>query len=276
MIRSIVMLFAIWFCWFTSHYCLGADSNGATPQRIRILTYNIHHGEGVDRKFDLPRIAKVILSVKPDVVALQEVDVKTNRSKGVDQAMELGKLTKMHVVFGKAMDWNGGQYGEAILSRWKFVKTKNVALPFTKGREPRSAISATMHIAGDERNPLFTFVGTHLDHFRDSTDRLSQTQKLNEVFANKDYPLCILAGDLNATPSSEPMKQIFKHWRAADDKQQRPTVPVDKPTRKIDYVLYRPANRWKVIETKVLPERVASDHLPVLAVLEYVPEKSEP
>lgn len=247
--------------------------------RVRVLTYNIHHGEGVDRKFDLPRIAKVILSTKPDVVALQEVDVKTKRSSGVDQAAELGKLTGMHFVFGKAMDWNDGQYGEAILSRWKFETTKNVALPHSEGREPRSAISATMRIGGKldgkAEGPRFTFVGTHLDHLRDQTDRMAQVKKLNDVFATKDYPLCILAGDLNATPKSEPMGLIFKHWHAADDVKQQPTIPVDKPTAKIDYVLFRPANRWKVIETKVIDERIASDHRPVLAVLEYLPAPVE-
>ena len=251
-----------------------ADKPAEQSHRLRILTYNIHHGEGVDRKFDLPRIAKVILSAKPDLVALQEVDVKTNRSKGVDQAAELGKLTKMHVAFGKAMDWNGGQYGEAILSRWKIESSKNIDLPFTEGREPRCALSVIVTLPNG--GPKLTLVGTHLDHFRDPTDRIAQAKKLNEVFATDQHPLCILAGDLNATPDSEPMKLLFKHWRAADATKKTPTVPVDQPKRKIDYVLFRPANRWKVVETKVIAERVASDHLPVLAVLEYVPESPVP
>lgn len=272
-LMSILIAFCCFTVSFTSAIADEPKTEAATdkPLRIRILTYNIHHGEGIDRKFDLPRIAKVILATKPDVVALQEVDVKTKRSSGVDQAAELGKLTDMHVVFGKAMDWNEGQYGEAILSRWKFESTKNVALPHSEGREPRSAISATMRIGGKADAPLFTFVGTHLDHTADQTDRIAQVKKLNEVFATKDYPLCILAGDLNATPTSDPMKLIFQHWRAADDVKQVPTIPVNKPTAKIDYVLFRPANRWNVIETKVIDEQIASDHRPVLAVLELVP-----
>ncbi len=96
-----------------------APASGATaaePFRIRVLCYNIHHGEGVDKKLDLDRIAKVILSVSPDVVALQEVDRKTKRTNHVDQSSELARLTKMKVVFEKNIDFQGGHYGNAVLS----------------------------------------------------------------------------------------------------------------------------------------------------------------
>src|SRR5688572_12746619 len=85
------------------------DSN--TPLRLRVLTYNIHHAEGTDGKLDLARIARVIHEQQPDLVALQEVDVKTRRTGGVDQAAELAKLTGMHVAFGKGIDFQGGEYG---------------------------------------------------------------------------------------------------------------------------------------------------------------------
>ncbi|MCY2995293.1 MAG: hypothetical protein NTY19_46640 [Planctomycetota bacterium] len=93
------------------------SGQAAEPLRIRVLTYNIQHGEGTDGKIDLARTAAVIKRLTPDLAALQEVDKATTRSRGVDQAAELGKLTGMHVAFGKAMDFAGGRYGEAILSR---------------------------------------------------------------------------------------------------------------------------------------------------------------
>jgi endonuclease/exonuclease/phosphatase family metal-dependent hydrolase len=74
-----------------------------TTVQVRVLSYNIHHGAGTDGELDLPRIANVIRRLKPDLVALQEVDKKTQRSRGVDQAAELGRLTGMHAVFGKAI-----------------------------------------------------------------------------------------------------------------------------------------------------------------------------
>jgi len=78
--------------------------------RIRVLSYNIHHGEGTDGKLDLARIAKVIEAAKPDLVALQEVDVEAQRSGKVDQAQELSRLTRLHVAFGPSMDFQGANH----------------------------------------------------------------------------------------------------------------------------------------------------------------------
>lgn len=91
---------------------------------IRILTYNIHHGEGSDGVFDLPRLARVIASADPDLVALQEVDEKTERSGGVSQVSELGRLTGLRPVFGEAMPFDSGGYGVAVLSRWPVVSVQ--------------------------------------------------------------------------------------------------------------------------------------------------------
>jgi endonuclease/exonuclease/phosphatase family metal-dependent hydrolase len=92
----------------------------------------------------------------------------------------------------------------------------------------------------------------------------------------------LLAGDLNATPDSAVMRALEKHWKIAggDAKPQATengganrllTYPADTPTKLIDYVLFRPADRWQVVETRVLDERMASDHRPLLAVLLRVP-----
>src|SRR5687767_4786600 len=92
---------------------LAADA--AEPLKLRVLSYNIHHAEGVDRKLDVERIGQVILSVKPDLVALQEVDQKVKRSQGIDQPIELARLTKLQVVFGANIELQGGHYGNALL-----------------------------------------------------------------------------------------------------------------------------------------------------------------
>lgn len=92
------------------------------PLRLRVLTYNIHHGEGVDGRLDLVRIAKVIQEVDPDIAALQEVDQNAGRSGQVDQAAELGRLTKMRSVFGGNIELQGGKYGNALLTRFEIIK----------------------------------------------------------------------------------------------------------------------------------------------------------
>ena len=87
------------------------ETRAELPREIRVLTYNIRHGEGMDHKIDLPRIAKVIVAAKPDIVALEEVDQGTRRASGVDQPAEFARLTGMNVVFGRNIAYDGGGYG---------------------------------------------------------------------------------------------------------------------------------------------------------------------
>jgi endonuclease/exonuclease/phosphatase family metal-dependent hydrolase len=242
----------------------------AQPPRLRVLTYNIHHGEGTDKSLDLPRIAKIITDSKADLVALQEVDSKTKRTNGVDQTAEFARLTGMQGVFGKAMDYQGGGYGEAILSRFPIVESQTHALPFTQGREPRAALEIIVH---PPSLPAITFVGTHLDHLKDDTDRLAQTQELNRLLVPKNAPVTILAGDLNARPESRPMQTILEHWNDTAANNPEPTIPSDQPRARIDWILTLKDQNWRVISSQVLDEKVASDHRPVLVELEWVGTK---
>src|SRR5688572_23492710 len=132
----------------------------APAPEITVLTYNIHHGEGSDGKIDLERIARIITAKKADLVALQEVDKGTKRSGGVDQAKELGRLTGMNYVFGRAIDHQGGEYGQAILSRWPIKEHAVHALPQREGRERRIAVVAKI----DAPITNLVFASTHLDH----------------------------------------------------------------------------------------------------------------
>jgi endonuclease/exonuclease/phosphatase family metal-dependent hydrolase len=85
-----------------------------------------------------------------------------------------------------------------------------------------------------------------------------------------------LAGDFNAEPDSPPIKVLLAHWTDATADQAEPTWPADQPTSKIDYVFFRPADRWRVVEKQVIDERVASDHRPLLVVLEWLPLPTPP
>lgn len=245
-----------------------ASGRAAEPLRVRVLTYNIHHGEGTDGKIDLVRSAEVIKRLTPDLVALQEVDKATTRSRGVDQAAELGKLTGMHVAFGKAMDFAGGQYGEAILSRYPLTEVQVHDLSFTEGCEPRCALAARVRLGED--GPEIVFAGTHLEHAKASL-RLCQAQKLNPALAAKNTWPTVLAGDFNDVPDRPAIKVLQPHWTDATAGQPEPTWPSDQPRLKIDYVFFRPVDGWRVVEKQVVDESVASDHRPLLVVLEWEP-----
>lgn len=235
------------------------------PVRLRVLTYNIHHAAGVDRKLDVARIARVINDAKPDIVALQEVDQRVTRSKGVDQPAELSRLTKLHVVFGDNIGFGGGKYGNAVLSRFPITKHRNHQLPNVDNGEQRGVLEATITIP-DLAAPLVLFA-THLDHRPNDRERFESAQAINALAAKHHSQPVLLAGDLNDTVESRTLREFAKQWTRANDKPLA-TIPVDKPTKQIDFVLFRPAEQWKVIEAKVLPESVASDHRAFLAVLE--------
>lgn len=244
----------------------------ASPPRLRLLTYNIHHGEGVDGKLDLPRIARVITAQKPDLVALQEVDVKTRRTGNVDQPAELARLTGMHAAFGKGIDYQGGEYGNAALSRFPVRATKVHPLPSGEGEERRCALVVT--VKPWEGRPEVTFVATHLN-YRNETERVREVEAIQRLLppVADERPL-ILAGDLNARPDTPPIRLFAGHWKdaaAGAPAEASFTFPAEKPVRRIDYVMLRPAHAWRVVETSVVDEAVASDHRPVLAVVEWQP-----
>ncbi len=247
--------------------CLALAAVGCTTaqaRQLRILSYNIHHGEGTDGVFDLERLARVIRSANPDLVALQEVDRGTDRASGVDQAAELGRLTGMQDFFGKALDFSGSEYGEAVPTRLPVISVMNHLLPCSPEHETRAALEVVVQL-GD--GTACHFIATHPDHTRDPADRESQSRALNEFFTADDN-LRLLVGDLNGEPRARSMQILLEHWTRAGVGLERPTFPSDEPQRTIDHVLMRPLGAWEVNSVEVLEEPVASDHAPLLVVLQ--------
>ena len=239
----------------------------AAQQTVRVLSYNIHHAEGTDGKIDLPRIAAIIKTVDPDVVALQEVDIRTERSGGVDQLLELAWLTGMQPVYGRTIPHQGGLYGNAVLSRLPVNGFVNHALP---GREPRGVVQAMFDPLTVSSGATFDFLATHLD--LNEPARVASAARIKEAIAGRPAgrPM-VLAGDMNAVPGSKPIEALLKDWTPAQGAQPLLTSPSANPRRQIDFIFVRPASRWRVAETRVLDEPVASDHRPVFAVLELLP-----
>lgn len=244
----------------------GCTPASNTPARVTIMTYNIYHGEDANGKSNLDAVAAIINTLQPDLVALQEVDNQTTRSKGLDLTSELSKRTGLQGIFGKAMDYAGGGYGEAVLSRLPIIATKNHPLPHTPDAEPRAALEVKVQLPAGE---TLLFVGTHLDHMRNPQNRMLQADSIKNLYANCDTPV-ILAGDLNATPESEPIQLLLSQWSYAGQTNPEPTYPAVGPRKKIDYIMYKPTARWRVVDIQVIDEQVASDHRPVLAVLELL------
>jgi endonuclease/exonuclease/phosphatase family metal-dependent hydrolase len=253
---------------------LSSGLGAGEPHALRVLCYNIHYGQGNDGQYDLERLAAVIAAAKPDLVALQEVDVGVKRSGRVHQARRLGELTGMAVRFGPTQHYEGGLFGNAVLSRLPILDVEIHPLPYTEATPqqvtyPRGAIAVT--VRGPDDQPL-RFVSTHFQH-NVAEDRVAEAGAINALFAADDDPLpTILAGDINAPPGSEPVQVLLERWTNAIDEPAAPTVPSAKPTSRIDYIFYRPAERFRLALAEVIAEPMASDHRPVFAVLEMVPD----
>jgi endonuclease/exonuclease/phosphatase family metal-dependent hydrolase len=261
---SVFLVFPLlWSCAFGAMAQESVDSSRV----LRVMSFNIYHGETMNGDFNLEEIACVIRGAEPDLVALQEVDLYTGRSGGRDLAAELGVLTRMVPLFGRAMPFDGGEYGEGILSRYSFLCTRNHALPAGEGKEPRAALEVRIVL---ESGDTIIFLGTHLDHTGER-DRIYQADRIRQILGDMDLPV-LLAGDLNATPESRTMEILFADLKASDT-EFSPTFPSDGPRIKIDYMLYGPPERWKVLESRVICDSVASDHCALLSVLELLPAR---
>ncbi len=229
--------------------------------RLRILAYNIHHGAGNDEILDLRRIADLIKSLDPDLVALQEIDNRTGRTGGVNQAARLGQLTGLGSVFGPFMDYDGGEYGMAVLSKLPFVNPTSHLLP--PGPEPRTSLAINVLLPNGGE---IVFAGIHF--YRTERERMAQARRLLRVLEDEPVPV-VLAGDFNSTPDSPVMNLVGESFAVPDKGDDHLTFRSDDPTREIDFIVFRPADRFTVIESRVIDEPLASDHRPVLLIVEF-------
>lgn len=239
-----------------------ASASKRERDTLRVLSWNIHHGEGTDGEFDLVRIAERIRALDVDLVALQEVDRTTGRSRWRDQALEIASLSGMHHIYGPAMRYDRGEYGEAILSRWPISHARTIQMPKIEGSEPRALLVAEIEtpIAGRVR-----FASTHLAH-DSGHDRLEQARIILNELNDGSLPT-IVAGDLNAEPDDPPMRLLLGFFEDTHAANPRPTFSAADPTRRIDYILTAPGNGWRIVETTVIAGDIASDHCLVLTEL---------
>ncbi|QDT56807.1 Endonuclease/Exonuclease/phosphatase family protein [Caulifigura coniformis] len=235
-----------------------------SPLRVKVLCYNIHHGRGTDDKVDIERLARVIQSVDPDLVALQEVDSGVNRSSQINEPEKLGELCKLTPVFGNNIKYDGGDYGNAILSRWPVARHENHKLQSYYPKEQRGLLEVEVTLP-EQRGSLL-FFATHFDYRGNSPERLPSAELVNRIIATKGNTPAILAGDLNEPPEAPAVRELARVWKRTND-GELPTFPVDTPKRQIDHILVHPPARWRVVETRVLDEAVASDHRAIFSVL---------
>lgn len=218
---------------------------------LRIMTYNIRNGMGMDMKPDYKRTANVINQFHPDIVAVQEVDSVTSRSNKRFVLGELSDMTGMHYSYAPAINYDGGKYGIGLLSNEKPLHTQHISLP---GREE----ARVLLIAEFEK---FVFLVVHLSLTPE--DQLASIGIIEKELIKIKKPIFI-AGDFNAYPNSDIIKQLSKRFKVLTPPEK--TYPADIPEECLDYIaLDKNTYKPKLFRNSfVINEPEASDHRPVL------------
>ena len=241
---------------------------------LRVLTYNIHHGADRRGRLDLARIAGTIAGCEPDVVALQEVDLRWgSRSEDEDQPGWLGQRLGMAVQFAPNVVKDSDHpaqapsgYGLALLSRWPLsaVTSGTFSLPTPEYGEPRGFLQATVHPDGPDGNaPKVRVVNTHLSAAGAGL-RLAQVLELLQHLGPAEQAT-VIAGDFNTRPRSTPIRRLRRHYQDAWRPGLRRGATIRG--RRIDYLWV--SAQLRPVRTRVVRSS-ASDHLPVVTDLEWV------
>ena len=219
--------------------------------KLRVASYNIRHGH--DAGLDMAVLARDILTVQPDVVGLQEVDVGTLRVHGRDTLTELAAVAGFaHFAFCRAIDFAGGEYGTAILSRYPIRSFDVIPLPSTDAREMRSVGHAVLDADGERVD----FFNTHLSV---ESAALRTPQFAHIAALGAECPDFILTGDFNTADLG--CFAAFEGTSLANPNQY-PTFP--ESGEGIDNIVC--SSPWRIAKTGVLPNS-HSDHLLLWAEL---------
>ena len=237
---------------------------------VRVLIYNIHAGKDAAGVKNLDGVVALIRETRADLVLLQEVDQGTRRSGIVDQPAVLSVGSGFHVAFGSALDYDGGKYGVATLSRWPITFDTLYRLPVDPpqeraggSREPRGLLRI------DVRSPLGTIVvfNTHIDASREDTWRRQEAQVIASTVsaARSSHPLVLLGGDMNSTPESA-VQDIVRAPGLRDSfaecgRGSGLTYPADSAIKRIDYLYLTGVMRCARAE---VPVTQVSDHRPLV------------
>ncbi|WP_127017883.1 endonuclease/exonuclease/phosphatase family protein [Anoxybacter fermentans] len=222
--------------------------------QLRVMTFNIHHGEGMDGLVDLNRIAKVIKEANVDLVGLNEVDVRNFRSGMVNQIGFLGKKTEMNAFFAPTLWFGIGHYGNGVLARFPILNPKEEELPGFRGREVRGVFQFTIRL----KNRNVQIIVTHLG--LNPVERQRQLEFLTLKIQKIKEPLIVL-GDFNTTPTAPVMQKFLKDTGLMVH-SYKPTFPAHNPELKVDYILT--SKEWEVVKEVTPIQGLASDHLPVV------------
>jgi endonuclease/exonuclease/phosphatase family metal-dependent hydrolase len=247
----------------------------ATPQHLRIVTYNIHRAIGVDRRFRPERIARILRHYEADVVLLQEVDEGVPRSRELNLAKELAEAAGYpHFALGHNVSLRKGRYGNATLSRFPIVRERNIDLSVAQSWIRRGCQHTSVEIvAGPTSLEVFNL---HLGlSARERQQQIELLSRSHEFGGMGETTPMLVGGDFNDWRSL--LWPTFTNgfgFRCATDskiglRSAIATYPSFSPQGGLDRIYYRgPLKLLTARRCRLQISRVASDHLPVIAEFE--------
>jgi endonuclease/exonuclease/phosphatase family metal-dependent hydrolase len=238
-----------------------ASPAGLPPPTIRVATYNIHRGRGLDGQERLDRIAGVLGELDAGLIALQEVFA--------GQAETLAAATGLHAVFGVTRHLPEGPYGNLCLSRWPLVAEQRHDLSVA-GREPRGCLRVDVDVAGALSGRLHVF-NVHLGlGYR---ERIHQARRLAALLdaeraAGRLGGPRVLLGDFNEWFHGGASQVLRAAFPRHGPRRAGRTHPSPWPVFPLDRIYLDAALRpLRVAVHRSRLARVASDHLPAYADL---------
>ena len=234
-------------------------------QTLRIVSYNFQHGLQVADGKQIDSLIAMIKRLRPDILALQEVDSNCASTGNVDMMKKLAGLTGMNYCFGRTDKRDSGATGNGILTKFPISSVKNTLLPHRPLIElaPRCALECMIAIDSTHN---FKFVTTELDTQRASPDRIMQADKLYEIYFEEKHPF-ILAGSLNVDTTGTSLHMLQQMGMSPDKDSNAPTFPADSAIHKYDYILFSKKAQWNNRRYRVVKNVRYSNHLPVLCVI---------
>lgn len=232
---------------------------------ITMMTYNIHAGIGTDNKLDIERISKLIEENGAEIIGLNEVDCSTRRSQGINEVQSIAEYLGYHYYFGKTIDYMGGEYGNALVSKYPIISAESYILPDTgtEIQEARGIVKCILDVKGRKVNVLVTHLGLK------SSERKVEIEYISNIL-KQCHGEIILMGDFNISQASqseelEPfMKQMKDSTAELNEIEKLDTFDSVNPVIKIDYIMV--SKDVQVICNKTI-NSIASDHLPFCSVL---------
>jgi endonuclease/exonuclease/phosphatase family metal-dependent hydrolase len=242
----------------------------AITRRLTFMTYNIHSGVGVDKRYDLGRIRRVLIDERPDIAALQELECGSARTSNDDQGSLIAGDLALKSSFCATRPAGQGSFGIAVVSPFPVVHHQQYDLSYQSHREPRYCLRVDLEI---EPGAVLHVFNCHLGlTARERTFQRKQMLSDAILLSEELHHPVVVMGDFNDLPISVVHRNLRKHFTdafTASGKRWGPTFKAGPIPIRLDHIYL--SRGIRVLDCRVRNDeltRIASDHRPVIASVE--------